>query len=112
YAGDLTEEGAKELSGGGRMGRMGDVKASGTGKIKVNKKGLINNFDAKIDLKVSFSGRGGRGGGGGGGGETREIEIKIDRTMKLSGFGETEFEIPEEAKSKLGISDEPEEEEE
>ncbi len=94
YAGDLTEEGAKELlSGGGQGGRAPTVtepKGSVTWWVK---DGVLVKYEIKVTGKMTFGGQGGQQG--------REIAINRTTTVEIKDVGSAKVEAAEEAKKKL-----------
>lgn len=95
YAGDLTEEGAKELlsgggGGGGRAPTVTEPKGSVTWWVK---DGVLVKYEIKLTGKMTFGGQGGQQG--------REIAINRTTTVEIKDVGAAKVEPAEEAKKKL-----------
>jgi len=90
YAGDLTEDGAKSMLGGGMGGgggRGGTVsEPKGSAKFWV-KDGVIVKYEVNVQGKMTFG--------------DREVAINRTTTVELKDIGATKVEVPEDAKKKF-----------
>jgi len=86
-AGDLTEEGAKNLM---RFRRGGEGPAISDAKGSVKfwlKDGMLAKYEFKVSGKMDFNGN--------------EVELDRTTTVEIKEVGKTKIEVPEGAKSKL-----------
>jgi hypothetical protein len=89
YAGDLTEEGAKNLmrfrrGGGANAPAIKDAKGSAKFWIK---DGVLSKFEYKVTGSMNFNGN--------------DIDIDRATTVEIKDIGKTKVEVPEGAKKKL-----------
>ena len=90
YAGDLTEQGAKELmrfrrgGGGGNGPEIKDAKGSARFWIK---DGVLSKYEFKVTGSMSFNGN--------------DIDVDRATTVEIKDIGSTKVEVPEGAKKKL-----------
>jgi len=90
YAGELTEEGAKELltfgprPGGGNAPTPGNAK--GSVKFWV-KDGVLAKYEFKVQGTINFNGN--------------EVDIDRTTTVEIKDVGSTKVDVPEEAKKKV-----------
>jgi hypothetical protein len=88
YAGDLTEQGAKELMRFRRGGANGpEIKdAKGSAKFWV-KEGVLSKYEYKVTGSMNFNGN--------------DIDVDRTTTVEIKDVGSTKVEVPEGAKKKL-----------
>jgi len=87
YAGDLTEEGAKNLLRFGR-GTGGPTTSNAKGSVKFwLKDGALSKYEFKVKGTVSFDGN--------------DREVDRTTTVEIKDVGSTKVEVPAEAKKKL-----------
>src|SRR4051812_37563976 len=88
YAGDLTEQGAKELMrfrrGGGNGPEIKDAKGSAKFWIK---DGVLSKYEFKVTGSMNFNGN--------------DIDVDRTTTVEIKDIGSTKVEVPEGAKKKL-----------
>ena len=88
YAGDLTEQGAKELMrfrrGGGNGPEIKDAKGSAKFWIK---DGVLAKYEYKVTGSMNFNGN--------------DIDVDRTTTVEIKDVGSTKVEVPEGAKKKL-----------
>ena len=88
YAGDLTEQGAKDLMrfrrGGGNGPEIKDAK--GSAKFWV-KDGVLSKYEYKVTGSMNFNGN--------------DIDVDRATTVEIKDIGSTKVEVPEGAKKKL-----------
>jgi hypothetical protein len=88
YAGDLTEEGAKNLMrfrrGGGNAPAIKDAKGSAKFWIK---DGALSKFEYKVTGSMNFNGN--------------DVDVDRTTTVEIKDIGKTKIEVPEGAKKKL-----------
>lgn len=94
-AGDMTEEGAKELmqfrrGGGGGDGGPTISDAKGSAKFWI-KDGMLSKFEFKVTGKMEFNGN--------------EMDQDRTTTVEIKDVGTTKVEVPEGAKSKLAAAE-------
>jgi hypothetical protein len=90
YAGDLTEQGAKELmrfrrgGGGGNGPEIKDAKGSAKFWLK---DGVLSKYEYKVTGSMNFNGN--------------DIDVDRTTTVEIKDVGKTKIEVPEGAKKKL-----------
>lgn len=88
YAGELTEEAAREILPMRRiLDRLQDAEISGEAKLWVNSDGILVRYEIRCVVKANFNGN--------------DFEMTFTRTTELSDIGTTKVEIPDEAKKLL-----------
>mgnify|MGYP005836409173 CR=1 FL=1 len=86
YAGDLTEEGAKELLRFRRGGEGPEISgAKGSARFWV-KDGLLSKYEFKLEGKMSFN--------------NNEMDVSRTTTVEMKEVGTTKLNVPEEAAKK------------
>jgi hypothetical protein len=87
YAGDLTDEGAKELLRFRRGGNEGPEISGAKGSVKFwAKEGVLSKYEFKLQGKMSFNGN--------------ESDVDRTTTVEIKDVGTTKVTVPEEAKKK------------
>jgi len=90
-AGELTEDGAKNLLRFRRRGEAPTISdAKGSAKFWM-KDGVLSKYEFKVSGKMDFNGN--------------EVDLERTTTVEIKDVGTTKVEVPEEAKSKLASTE-------